>query len=55
MRDLAPIFVLLAILIIIASVLWYSARVESSVFNRLTGNEVTQWEALWINLRVDCN
>lgn len=28
---------------------------ESQTFNRLTGAETTWFDALWVELRVDCN
>lgn len=36
--------------------MWYvQASIESSTYNRLTGGNVTVWEAMWTNIRVDCN
>lgn len=33
----------------------YQSKVEAETYNRLTGRDVTHWEAMWTNLRVDCN
>ena len=44
------------IIILLAVLLgFYGATVEQSTYNRITGNDVTWWEAVWTNLRVDCN
>lgn len=34
---------------------WTQARIEARTYNRLTGWDVTTWEAMWTNLRVDCS
>lgn len=34
--------------------MWFSAYQEASIFNRITGSDVSTWEALWVNLRIDC-
>jgi len=33
----------------------YQSKVESDTYNRITGKDITHWEAMWTNLRVDCN
>lgn len=33
----------------------YQSKVEAETYNRMTGRDVTHWEAMWTNLRVDCN
>lgn len=33
----------------------FSARMEANTYNRITGADVTWWEALWVELRLDCN
>lgn len=32
----------------------FQASMEARTFNRITGQNVTAWEALWVELRVDC-
>lgn len=34
-------------------VLWFSASQEAAVYNRITGANVTAWDAMWVELRVD--
>ena len=33
--------------------LFGSSFMEARAFNRITGSDVTTWEAVWVNLRVD--
>ncbi len=33
----------------------YSGHIEAQTFNRMTGNDMTTWEAMWVNARIDCN
>ena len=28
---------------------------EASAYEKLTGKEVSTWDAMWVQLRVDCN
>ena len=58
MRDfkeiLGGIAVLSFALILSGSLLWVSAVQEAAAFNRLTtGPKVTNWDALWLDLRVE--
>ena len=32
--------------------IWLFAYMEAATYNRLTGQEVSTWDALWVNLRV---
>lgn len=55
-RDGAFALAILGLLLaIILGVAVYGASVEASTFNRLTGSDLTTWEALWVNARIDCN
>jgi len=51
----ASIFILAMVAGAVVGEGWYAAGVRADTYNRLTGSDVTQWEALWVNLRVDCN
>ena len=45
-------FILAAVLL--AGVLWVAfSSCEASVFNRITGRNVTTWDAMFLELRVD--
>lgn len=35
-------------------VAWYGAKMEAETYTQLTGKPVTTWQALWVELRVDC-
>ena len=37
------------------AVMLFRAHMEASTYNRLTGQDVTTWEALWVELRLDGN
>ena len=43
------------VIAIIVLFLWLQASQEASTYNRLTGANVTTWDALWIDLRVQDN
>lgn len=32
-----------------------ASQFEASAWNRLTGGNATMWDALWVELRVDCS
>ncbi len=34
---------------------FFSSYQESKAFNELTGAKTTTWQAVWVELRVDCN
>ena len=40
-------FVLLVLMV------WGFSAQEAKTFNKLTGSEVTAWDAMWVELRVD--
>lgn len=44
----------LAWITFILSFIVMSAHFEARAYNRLTGSDVTTWEAIWVRLRVDC-
>lgn len=55
-KEEKAVFVMGAILLLIFLCLWiYQSKVEADTYNRFTGRDVTLWEAMWTNLRVDCN
>lgn len=36
--------------------LWlFSSKMQADTYNRLTGSNLTTWEAMWIQVRLDCN
>lgn len=50
-----PILTVLGILLVGALVIYVQASQEARTFNKLTHrSDVTTWDALWVNLRVDC-
>jgi ABC-type spermidine/putrescine transport system permease subunit II len=55
------IALLLFVLLVLASIfgplaVWvFASHMEASTYNRVTGRDITTWEAMWTNLRVDCN
>ena len=51
----AIIGIVVAVLVLFIGLAWFSASVEAKTYNRITGSDVTTWEAMWIELRVDCN
>jgi hypothetical protein len=54
LEDHTYLLVALAILAALLYVAWYAAGVEAATYNRFTGADVTQREALFTNLRLDC-
>lgn len=50
-----PILTILGILLCVALFVFLQAHNEASSFRKLTGRpDVTTWDALWVELRVDC-
>lgn len=43
------------LLIALCSIGWWvtKSRMEASAFNRITNSDVTTWDAMWVQLRVD--
>jgi hypothetical protein len=41
-----------AIFIIVAAIWVGASAMEARAYNRLTGNDVSTWDAMWVNLRV---
>jgi VIT1/CCC1 family predicted Fe2+/Mn2+ transporter len=39
-------------LLLFASFWWVASYVEASAYNRITGSDVTTWEAMFVELRV---
>ena len=45
----------LILMIVFTVCLWVlQSNIEANVYNRETGANITTWEAMWTNLRVDC-
>lgn len=53
--DKWAVLIAACFLVVVGLIVWYGAGVEARTYNRITGNNVTQWEALFVSLRVDCN
>ena len=53
MREMIGYFVAIAFLMAgLACITWWSAGQEASAFERATGKHVSQWDALFLELRV---
>lgn len=54
MRDQTKVGLWLLVIVVIvgAAGAAFSAKMESSTYNRLTGAKTTWWDALWVDLRV---
>ena len=50
----AAILAIVSIFIIVISVWMFQSSIEAEVYNRETQANITTWEAMWTNLRVDC-
>ena len=47
---------LLAIIAVPATAIWaFRSSMEARAYNRVTGSNVTTWEAMWIELRVQAD
>ena len=44
---------IVAVFLCIFGVWVFGSKMESAAFNRITGSDVTTWEAMWVKLRVD--
>ena len=33
---------------------WFKSKQEAKIYTKLTGLQVTTWDAMWVKLRVDC-
>ena len=42
------------ILIVICGSKVFFSHMEAKTFNKHTGADVSTWDALWVNLRLDC-
>jgi len=51
---LINIFIVLGIFFIIGFILTLPARFEANSYNKLTGGQASTWDAIWVQLRVDC-
>ncbi len=54
-EDRTLVWIFAAILVVGIAVWVFRSSMEADVYNRITTGDVTTWEAMWINLRVDCN
>lgn len=49
------IITLLLFFVISTPIIWvFQSNMEATVYNRETNSNITTWEAMWTNLRVDC-
>ena len=54
-KTIVEWLLILAIALMVAGTpfaVYYSAKLESEAFNRLTGAHTTAWDAIWLELRV---
>lgn len=42
----------LCVVIFVVSICWLGAYQEAKTYNKLTGANVSTWDALWVDLRV---
>lgn len=55
LKALLHIIGYLALFIGIIGLFWVlPASIEARAYNRVTGSDVTTWEAMFLRLRVDC-
>jgi hypothetical protein len=57
LKDTGITFAIYAALIALVAIpsigIWvFRSRMEANAYNRVTGSNVTTWEAMWIELRV---
>lgn len=46
------IMLVMAVVLILIGAIWFQAWMEAKAFNRVTGKNVSTWDAVWIELRV---
>lgn len=42
----------LGIIVLVGGIVWFGCEMEARAYNRVTGRQVTAWDALWLELRV---
>lgn len=53
MKELIALGMIVTIAITVAATIWVvQSKMEASAFNAVTGKNVTTWQAMWIELRV---
>lgn len=50
---LLPLVALLFLILLAPFIMIIRSHMEAKAYNRLTGSDVTTWEAMWVELRVD--
>lgn len=57
MRKADRIYVALIVLGVLGifGVWWFGAAMEARAYNRATGADVTTWDAMWVELRVQAS
>ena len=50
--DLLPVWATLATLFVAAGAWIVQSHFEARAFNRVTGSDVSTWDAMWVELRV---
>ncbi len=48
----ACVIAAVAFLAFVVGIPWFCASMEARAYNRVTGAEVTTWDAVWLDLRV---
>ena len=51
-----PCLTIVALLLIavMSIVIWtFQSKMEANAYNRITGSDVTTWEAMWVQLRIE--
>lgn len=53
-RPIAAVITLVAIAVVAVVSEWvFVSHMEAGAFNRITGEQVSTWDAMWVHLRVD--
>ena len=43
-------------LVVLGLGIWvFVSKMQADTYNRLTNSDLTTWEAMWIQVRLDCN
>lgn len=54
-KGKGEILIFIAIVALIVGGVVFAADVEARTYNRMTGADVTTFEAIFVRLRIDCN
>lgn len=51
-----PFWYMYVMITILATVFWiFQSSMEAKAYNNATGNDISTWEAMWVELRIDSN